>query len=154
MDIDINDPAFFSPTVPSREIEAYLRRTGQEPARGRGEVVRGLLEGLALSCRSALQDLELLTGVKTARIRLLGGAVRNPLLCQMIADAARRVVAAGPAEATAVGNIAMQMIACGELTSPEEAGKLVDSSFPPRLYEPAAEDKWEERAARRAGSGS
>ena len=154
LDIDLNDPAFFSTLAPSRDIEAYLRRTGQDPGSDRGAVVRGLLEGLALSCRSALLDLEQLTGARIAGIRLLGGAVRNSPLCQMIADATGRVLEAGPAEATAVGNIAMQMIACGELTSLGEVRKLVDSSFPPRVYEPAGQDKWEQRAARRAGSGS
>jgi rhamnulokinase len=154
LDIDVNDRAFFSTLAPSREIGAYLLRTGQDPGSDRGAVARGLLEGLALSCRSALLDLERLTGAKVAVIRILGGAVRNPPLCQMIADATGRVVAAGPAEATTVGNIAMQMMACGELSSLEQVRGLVEASFPPRLYEPAARDIWEERAARRAGSGT
>jgi rhamnulokinase len=128
LDIDVNDRAFFSTLAPSREIGAYLLRTGQDPGSDRGAVARGLLEGLALSCRSALLDLERLTGAKVAVIRILGGAVRNPPLCQMIA--------------------------CGELSSLEQVRGLVEASFPPRLYEPAARDIWEERAARRAGSGT
>lgn len=154
LDIDINDPSFFSTTNPSQTIEEYINKTRQKTPGGRGPVVRALLEGLAFSCRDALRGLELLTGAKVAKIMLLGGAARNPLLCQMIADASSRVLVAGPAEATAVGNLGMQMIACGDVDSLSGIHDIVTHSFSMPTYEPAAPDKWDAHAGRIAGRGN
>lgn len=112
--IDVNDPEFFSSTNAARSLAGYFARTGQPPSPARGAVVRGLLEGLADSCRAALADLEELTGEKAARVLVLGGGARNALLCRLIEEAVGCTVIAGPAEATVEGNIGMQMIARGE----------------------------------------
>jgi len=126
---------------------------GHTTAVNRGMAVRALLEGLAFSCRSALFKLELLTAVRVDKIMLLGGAARNPLLCQMISDATNRELIAVTAEATAVGNLAIQLVACGEVDSPIGIREIMTNSFPMPVYAPMAPAKRGDYAERRAGLG-
>jgi rhamnulokinase len=151
--VDVNDPAFFSSLDPCWDIDDYLHRTGQTPSGGRGPVVRALLEGLAFSCRAALLELKLLTATEVDKIMLLGGGARNPLLCQMIANATNRQLVAGPAEATAVGNLAMQLVASGEADSLSGIHEIITNSFPMPVYEPMAAGRWDLQAKRRARHG-
>lgn len=66
------------------------------------------------------------------------------MLCRWTADAAGLPVLAGPAEATEIGNLAVQAIALGELASLDEAREVVRASFPPTVYEPHASAAWRE----------
>lgn len=144
LDIDVNDPTLFSMTNAPQDLEAYLLRTRQGSLPGsRGLVVRALLEGLAFACRGALHDLEKLSRTKVETVMLVGGAARNPLLCQMLADAMHRTLVAGPVEATSAGNIGMQMVACGEVDSLDEYHQIVCRSFATTVYEPEGSGKWE-----------
>ncbi len=70
-------------------------------------------------------------------------ADRNRLLNQFTADATGRTVVAGPSEATALGNIAMQMLATGVVVSLAEARQVIDRSFPVERFEPSASDRWD-----------
>ena len=45
-------------------------------------------------------------------------------------------------EATALGNIAMQMLATGTVGSLAEARAIVDESFPAERFDPIAGDRW------------
>jgi hypothetical protein len=92
---------------------------------------------------TALESLEELTGRKFDTIRVVGGGARNRLLNQFTADATGRTVIAGPSEATALGNIAMQMLATGAVTSLSEARAIIEHSFPVERYFPTATDQWE-----------
>ena len=78
----------------------------------------------------------------------MGGGSRNRLLNQFTADATGRTVVAGPSEATALGNIAMQMLATGAVTSLAEARKVIDRSFPVERFEPSAADRWDSQYRR------
>jgi len=86
--------------------------------------------------------LEELTGTPIREIQIVGGGSRNRLLNQFTADATGRTVIAGPVEATALGNIAMQMLATGAVASLAEARRIIESSFPVERFEPAAVDRW------------
>jgi len=74
---------------------------------------------------------------------MVGGGSRNRLLKQWTADATGRVVTAGPAEATALGNIGLQMMATGAVGSLSEARAVIDRSFPVERFEPLAADRWD-----------
>jgi rhamnulokinase len=151
LDIDVNDPALFSLANAPQDLDAYLLRTRQGSLPGsRGLVVRALLEGLAFSCRDALHGLEKLSGTEVETVMLVGGATRNPLLCQMLADAMHRTLVAGPAEATSAGNIGMQMVACGEVDSLADFYQVICRSFPTTTYEPVDSRKWELRQQKRS----
>ena len=76
-------------------------------------------------------------------IRIVGGGSRNRLLNQFTADATGRTVIAGPVEATALGNIAMQMLATGAVSSLAEARAIIERSFPVERFEPVATDRWD-----------
>ena len=101
------------------------------------------MESLAFKYRSVLESLEELTGRRFDEIRVVGGGARNRLLNQFTADATGRTVIAGPVEATALGNVAMQMLATGAVTSLGEARAIIDRSFPVERFDPTETDRWE-----------
>lgn len=113
--LDLNWPRFFAVADPKRSIREFLRGTGQDVSQSDGSIIRALLEGLAWNYRTASRDLAKVAGKELKRISLVGGGSRNKMLCQMAADATRLEVVAGPAEATAVGNLATQALATGRL---------------------------------------
>jgi rhamnulokinase len=102
------------------------------------------LESLALKYRQVLESLESLVGRKFQEIRVVGGGSRNDLLNQFTADATGRRVLAGPIEATALGNLVMQMLATRAVASLNEAREIIAICFPARLFEPKNTDRWEE----------
>jgi rhamnulokinase len=89
-----------------------------------------------------LETLEALTDTRITEIQIVGGGSRNRLLNQFTADASGRTVIAGPVEATALGNIAMQMVATGAVSSLSEARRIIEHSFPAERFTPAAADRW------------
>ena len=107
-----------------------------------------MLESLAFKYRQLIRDLERLIVKPIHQIRIVGGGSNNRVLNQFTADATGRRVLAGPAEATALGNIAMQILATGAASSLAEVRAMVDRSFPTEIFEPRETDKWERHAAR------
>jgi rhamnulokinase len=126
--------------MPAR-IRSLCSRTGQPPPGSDAALVRAILESLALKCRVVIDDLERLTGpVRT--IHLIGGGVRNPLLCQFTTDAAGRPVIAGPAEATAIGNLLTQFMARGAISSLADIRAVVRASVATQVWMPRNPDAW------------
>jgi rhamnulokinase len=106
--------------------------------------VRAILESLALCYRDVLEKLEILSKRKIEVIHIVGGGSRNAVLNQFVADATRRIVVAGPSEATAIGNILVQAMGSGALASLDEGREMVRNSFPVTVVEPQACAGWEE----------
>jgi rhamnulokinase len=146
--IDVNDPAFFHPHDMSQAIEEHLRATGQPGVTDPGGVTRAVLEGLAIAYREALADIERLAGVRIDTLHIVGGGSRNDLLCRLAADACGRRVVAGPAEATALGNVLVQLVGLGELRDLLEARDVARASSDLRIYEPHPDGRWEEWSTR------
>jgi rhamnulokinase len=142
--IDPDDPSFLAPANMPEAIGDYCRRTGQRVPGDEGATVRCALESLALRYRLVFGWLEELTGSPIATIHVVGGGSQNRLLCQFTADACARIVLAGPAEATAIGNVLVQAIAAGDLGSIAQARDVVRASFPPDRYEPQNTAAWDE----------
>jgi len=105
----------------------------------RSEVVRTAFEGIAQKTKWSLERLEEVSGRKMKKIRMLGGATRNKLICQFISNATNLPVEAGPIEATAIGNGLSQMIAM-DVIDLEDIPELIERSFEINRYEPKA---WE-----------
>ena len=143
-----DDPSLLAPADMIDEICALAGRTGQTVPTDNGVLFRSALEGLALRYRVTLEGLEQLTESSLDTIHIVGGGSQNELLCQMTADACNRTVVAGPVEATAIGNVAMQMIGSGRLHSIEEARQLIRQSFPTKTFQPQNTDAWNEPAER------
>jgi rhamnulokinase len=146
--IDVDHPLFAVPgDIPGR-VGEFCGSTAQPVPDSRGAVVRCILESLALKHRQAIDLLRDATGVAPQTLHIVGGGSRNDLLCTLTADAAELPVAAGPAEATTIGNLLVQAIALGELSSLEEARNVVRASFKPRTYEPRNTAAWREARGR------
>ena len=103
-------------------IAAWCRETDQPVPDAPSAVVRGVLESLARTYAATVEQLEDVTGAGYRHIHVIGGGSRNGLLCQLTANASGRHVHAGPAEATALGNLLLQAVAAGEVSS-IEAGR-------------------------------
>ena len=148
--IDPDDAAFLNPDnmrhpeAMLRAIDAYCERTGQLTPPSPAAYARGILESLALKYRGVLESLEEITARRFTEIRIMGGGSRNRLLNQFTADATGRAVIAGPVEATALGNVAMQMLATGAVGSLAEARAIIEASFPTERFEASAKGGWEE----------
>jgi rhamnulokinase len=141
--IDPDHATFLNPADMPAAITAYCRQTAQPEPASRAAFTRTILESLALKYRLALDWLEELTGERITELRIIGGGSRNRLLNQLTADATGRVVLAGPVEATALGNIAMQAIATGAVASLAEARCIIESAFPADRFDPVAPERWD-----------
>jgi rhamnulokinase len=141
--IDADHPTFLHPGNMPGKICKFCTDTNQPIPQTQGEIIRVELESLALKYRFTLERLEELTGKHLEPLHIFGGGVKNRLLNQFSADATGRTVIAGPVEATAIGNILMQAIALGELSSLQNARQLVRRSFEIEEYHPEKSDGWE-----------
>ncbi len=146
--VNPDDPALTAPDDMVDAIHDLASRSGQPIPSGDGILYRAALEGLALRYRVCHSMLESLVGNRIDTIHIVGGGCLNELLCQMTADACDRTVIAGPVEATAIGNLLMQMIGTGALDSVEQARALVRASFETKRYEPQCPEQWIEPAQR------
>jgi rhamnulokinase len=145
---DPDDPRFLHPANMAHAIADYCRSTGQREPDTPGSYARAILESLAFKYRVVLDTLEALTGDGITEIQIIGGGSRNRLLNQFTADATGRTVIAGPIEATALGNIAVQMVATGAVASIADARRIIEVSFPTDRVEPADPDRWDPHYAR------
>lgn len=141
--LDPDDATFLAPRHMPQAIAAYCERTGQGTPAAPGEVVRTVLESLALCYRRTLERLSELQGRTFDALYAIGGGTRNCLLCQLTADAVGVPLIAGPVEATAMGNAAMQAVATGELDSPLEARGLIRRCAQSATYEPGDRRPWD-----------
>ncbi len=139
----VNPDAFLHPGEMPAKIAAFCRATGQRSPEAPGEFCRTVFESLALRYRQVLESLESLLGRKLEVIHIVGGGSRNAVLNQLVADATGRLVVAGPAEATATGNVLVQAMGAGHLRGLEEARELVRRSFEPARFEPKVDERWE-----------
>ena len=146
--IDPDDGVFLHPGNMPERIQEYCADTNQTIPQTKGEIVRVVLECMALKYRCVLERLEELTGKHHDPIYIIGGGTKNRLLNQFTADCTQRKVIAGPVEATAIGNILIQAIALGHLASLSEARGLIRSSFAPEVYGPNSNAGWDEAYAR------
>lgn len=147
--VDPDDPAFLAPGDMPGRIAAYCERTGQRPPNDRAATVRCILESLALAHRATLRTAAELSGTDIRVAHLVGGGSRNELLCQLTADATGLTVVAGPAEATALGNILVQARTRGLVGDRSDMRQLVARTQRLRRYEPGGDDAaWSAAAAR------
>ena len=146
--VDPDDETFLRPANLCEAIDAYCRKTQQPTPPGPGAYVRTILESLAMKYRFVLHNLERLVHRPIEQIRVLGGGSRNRLLNQLTADATGRRVLAGPAEATALGNIGIQILAQGDASSLTEVRAIIDRSFPTETFEPSDTARWDHEAKR------
>ena len=135
--IDPDDPRFTPPGNQIQRIRDYCKETGQYVPKTDGEIVRCIYESLAMKYKHTFEDLKKCTGKNFEAIHMVGGGTKDGFLCQMTADATCVPVIAGPVEATAAGNIAVQLIAAGEIKDLNEAREIIADSFSVKEFTPS-----------------
>jgi len=142
--IDVDDRCFLMPGDFPGAIADFCNRTGQEPPQTRGAIVRCILESLALKYRYTFEKLQVVMGRKLGRIHIVGGGSRNELLNRFTAEATGVPVIAGPAEATSLGNIMLQLITLGESGSLQQSREIISRSFNTITFEAGTGRGWED----------
>ena len=122
--VDVNDNRFLAPQSMMAEINAAVGKTLDTAS-----LVRTVYDSLALSYKLAVDELEANTGERYNTINIIGGGSRDGLLNELTAAATGKIIATGPVEATATGNIAMQMISAGEIKDIVSARNIIKNSF-------------------------
>ncbi len=137
--INPDDALFATPGDMPRRVVEYCKKTGQRVPENEGQIVRTIMESLALRYRATAEGIAQLRGKPARAIHIVGGGTKDTFLCRLSADACGIPVVAGPVEATSIGNLCMQLIGKGELSGLAEARELVRRSFETTVYEPATD---------------
>jgi len=146
--VDPDEASFSNPEDMPNAIDRFCRKTDQPAPATPGAYARAVVDSLALKYRLVIRDLQSLIDRPISRIRVIGGGSQNTLLNQLTADATGLPVVAGPVEATALGNVAVQMLATGAVASLAEARAMIDRSVPTTLFTPRDVGAWDREAAR------
>lgn len=141
--IDPDAPEFTPPGDMPGRVRDFCRRTGQPVPETVGQVMRCIYESLALKYRFALEQLSRSTGRRFTTLHIMGGGTQARLLCQMTANSTGIPVVAGPVEATALGNILIQLVALGELPHLEEGRQLIARTEAVQRYAPEDTARWD-----------
>ncbi|MBN1446244.1 MAG: rhamnulokinase [Candidatus Omnitrophica bacterium] len=142
--IDVNDADFLPPGNMPERICEYCRKKGQKVPEGIPQIARVILESLAMYYRYAVASMEDIIGNRIEDIHVVGGGSQNKLLSQFTASATKKVVIAGPVEATAAGNLLVQAMANNEISDIPQLREVVRKSFPLFIYQPKETSLWDE----------
>lgn len=146
--IDPDDPEFLAPEDMPVAIRKWCERTQQPAPETHGQIIRCVLESLALKYRVVLGWLEELTGEQVEVIHVVGGGCQNVLLNQFTANACNTPVVAGPVEATALGNVLIQARATGAISTLSEIREVVAASTELKVFQPSATADWQQAGSR------
>ena len=133
-----DDPSFEAPGDMPARVQAYCAEHGQPVPATRGALVRCMYESLALQYRLTCAHIEAITGEHYPALHVVGGGSQSAMLCQMTADALNRPVVAGPVEATALGNVLVQLTGLGVLADAPAARQALLASVQTHTYLPCA----------------
>jgi len=142
--IDVDNPFFQKSSELDKAIVKESARVTGEELTNEGEIIRTILEGIALKIRYTKEELEKIFDTNFRKIHVIGGGVRNELLCQMISDATGLPLFAGPIEGASVGNVIIQLKALGYFKTIEEGKNFLNKSFNVKRYLPDHSKKWDE----------
>lgn len=146
--IDADELIFAPPGNMPERIRQRCRETGQFVPEDEGDVVRCIYESLAMKYRVTKEKIERLRGKSYGYLHVVGGGTKDGLLCQFTANACGVPVIAGPIEATATGNIAVQLLSLGAIKDLADARRIIAASFETKSYEPKNQTSWDEAYAR------
>ena len=136
--VDVDEHRFFAPDSMIEEIRNACRESGQPVPETPGELATVVYQSLADCYKKSLRNLEAMTGKTYPAVNIVGGGANADYLNQLTANATGKTVYAGPTEATAIGNIVCQMLACGDLPSVAEARACIFDSFAVKTFTPEA----------------
>lgn len=142
--IDPDYHTFQTPGNMPKRIREYCKMTGQEVPQTKGDIVCCIAQSLAFRYRYTVEGMEKVTGKKYDVIHIVGGGIKDKMICQFTANATKRKVEAGPVEATSIGNIMVQTMAMAGVKSLNDARKVVKNSFDIAEYIPQDSQQWDE----------
>ena len=134
--IDINDDRFTNPDNMVKELQDYCRETKQIVPETPGEIFQAIYSNLSLFYANELSKLDRILGYHIDTLNIVGGGSNVALMNQLTSTLANIKVVAGPSEATAVGNIMVQMIASDEVENISAGRRLIAESFDLKRYLP------------------
>ncbi|MFC7322407.1 rhamnulokinase [Halobacillus campisalis] len=140
--IDPDYPPFLNPADMPRQVQVFCEQTKQPVPETRGEMVRCIIESLAMKYRYVLERTERLAEKEFYGLHMVGGGIKNQLLCQFTSNALGKPVWAGPAEASAIGNVLVQLITIGQIEGLDEARKIALKATDMEYYFPEQKDEW------------
>ena len=146
--IDVNYEEFLFPCNMPERIQNYCKETGQDVPEDIAQIVRIVLESLAMEYRCVMEKLETVIGTRVEMLHIVGGGSQNRMLSQFTASALKKIVMAGPVEATGIGNILVQAMANKEISDISQLREVVRKSFPLFVYQPKDIGLWEENYER------
>lgn len=132
--IDVDDGRFLKPDNMIEEIKKFCAQTGQKVPEEVGEIAFCVYNSLAHSYKNAIESLEEVFEKKFKRINIFGGGCKNDLLNEIVAEVTGKTVLAGPSEATAIGNIAAQLLSLNVSENLGDARKLIKKSFDIKIF--------------------
>jgi rhamnulokinase/L-fuculokinase len=143
--IDPDAPEFEAPgNIPER-VQEYCRKTGQHVPKNRGEIMRCIYQSIAMKYKYCFNSLQHIANHSFNILHMVGGGIKDRLLCQMTADACGIAVHAGPVEATVMGNIAAQLISLAEIRDLKSAREIIGNSTDIKVHFPSQADVWEQK---------
>lgn len=146
--IDVNEPLFYDGDNMPRKIQNFCKETGQPVPQARGEIARTVYESLAMSYREAFSGLEQLKQSRIDVLHIVGGGSKNRFLNRLTAGVLDREVVAGPSEATAIGNLMVQMKAAGAVKDSAGMAEIIRASFDVETFQPENAALWTEQFER------
>lgn len=141
--IQPDDVSFANPSSMLEAIHAFCERTKQTHLEEDAQIIRCIFESLALRYRQVLGDLDRIASFPIERLHIIGGGSKNDLLNQFTANAINRKVIAGPSEATAIGNVMIQAMGAGIVSSLKEMRSIIHASIETKEYFPESVQEWE-----------
>ncbi|MBQ4259677.1 MAG: rhamnulokinase [Lachnospiraceae bacterium] len=133
--VDANADRFLAPANMTEEVQAACRESGQQVPEGIAEVAAVVYNSLARCYAATVKEIAAITGKEYDCIHIVGGGSNADYLNRLTKEATGLPVYAGPGEATAIGNIAAQMMTTGELKDLKAARACVFTSFPIQVYQ-------------------
>lgn len=141
--IDPDDSSFAIPGNMPERVREYCKKTGQHVPETTGEVMRCIYESLAMKYRLVFEKIKRCVDKNYDTINMIGGGTKDTLLCKMTACACNTTVVTGPVEATALGNVCVQLIASGDIKNISHARKIIADGENLKTYEPYETEEWE-----------
>lgn len=132
--VDVNDERFLAPESMVEEVRSACWETLQQVPKTIGEIAAVIYNSLANCYAMAAKEIEIITGQKYQELHIVGGGANADFLNKLTAKYTGKTVLAGPTEATALGNISVQMITAGEFADLKEARECIYHSFEIKLY--------------------
>ena len=132
--VDCNDDCFLAPKSMIKAVQDFCRGTGQQVPETVGEISSVIYNSLAKCYGDTVKEIEEITGKKYSTIYVVGGGSNAGYLNELTAKYTGKKVSAGPSEATAIGNVIVQMLHDGVFKDLPEARTCVRESFDVVMY--------------------